>query len=134
MKIIFTMGLPASGKTTWSKQYCKDNPDCIRIGRDDLRHMRGTYWIPDQEPMIKAMETQCIKTALSYGFNVIIDATNLDLQKNGDRYREFKKEFPDLEVEIQPFDTDLEECILRDSKRDTPVGEEVIRNMARGSF
>ena len=36
-EIILLKGLPASGKSTWSKDFIKENPDYIRINKDDLR-------------------------------------------------------------------------------------------------
>ena len=34
-KIIICQGLPASGKSTWSKQYCKDNLDLGEVNIED---------------------------------------------------------------------------------------------------
>ena len=39
MKLIMTKGLPASGKSTWAKQYLDDNPGTKRVNKDDLRAM-----------------------------------------------------------------------------------------------
>jgi predicted kinase len=36
-KMILTLGLPASGKTTWANQYVAENPNTVIVCRDDIR-------------------------------------------------------------------------------------------------
>lgn len=135
-RVIFTKGLPASGKTTWAKQMCDAHPDeYMRVNRDDLRNMRGEYWLPTYEDMITKMELECIKAGLIAGLNVIVDATNLvpervdrtysDLIRSGFRVNKEYKDFTDVSVA---------ECIARDKNRmrtQAYVGEEVIIRMAK---
>jgi len=129
MKILILKGLPASGKSTWSKEYVKENKNWVRVNRDDLRNMRGEYWIPKQEDMITKWEDACIRIALEAGNNVILDATNLNQDRNRERVKQLKQIFPNLIAEYKTFDTPLEECIKRDLKRQASVGESVIRGM-----
>lgn len=130
MTITFTVGLPASGKSTWAKQFVQKNTDWIRVNRDELRNMRGQYWIPKQEGMITAWEDACIMEALKRGYNVIVDATNLKHAKNLGRYQTYKKIDPELVIDCKFFtDVSLEECIERDNNREESVGEDVIRRM-----
>ena len=82
---MFLRGLPASGKSTFAKKYCIENKNWIRVNRDDLRNMRGQYWIPKQEDMISSWEINCILSALEYNKNVIVDATNFKLEKIQDK-------------------------------------------------
>jgi predicted kinase len=130
-KVKFLTGLPASGKTTWSKAYCEKNKDWIRVNRDDLRNMRGQYWLPKQEDLITTMERACICSALVHGFNVIVDATNLNKKYLEQMKHEIKynRNGIDVEFETMLFSVPLEECIKRDLKRANSVGEKVIRNM-----
>jgi predicted kinase len=129
-KVIFCQGLPASGKSTWSKKFCEDHPEFVRVCRDDLRSMRGKYWIPEQESMISVLERTAMITALQFKKNVIIDATNF----NQGHVANLKFEALDIthgecEFEIKVFDTDVEECIRRDASRaERKVGEQVIRD------
>jgi len=37
-KLIATRGIPASGKTTWAREYCLKNPNTVRVNRDDIRY------------------------------------------------------------------------------------------------
>jgi predicted kinase len=128
MKLIFTKGLPASGKSTWAKEFCTKNPDWIRVSRDDLRNMRGKYWIPKQERLITKIEDACIIEALRAGKNVIIDATNLNDDRTKARVSKLREEFY-LSYEIKFFDIDVKEAIKRDLTRTASVGSKVIQGM-----
>jgi len=139
MKVIILKGLPGSGKSTWAKTYCEKNTNYIRVNRDDLRNMRGKYWLPKQEKLITAFEMSCIRESLIRGFSVIVDATNFNptyfnkLKTNIETISsEFKVLCPDSEdikIETKFFDTPLKECIKRDMARPNSVGEKVIREM-----
>lgn len=137
MKLLFLRGLPGSGKSTWARKWVegvKHQHDVIRVNRDDLRNMRGNYWIPKQEDMITEMENACCRIAFKNGKSVVLDATNLNNDRNRERYKMFKTEFPNLEWETMEFNVPVEECILRDLKRPNSVGEKVIRDMYNKYF
>lgn len=121
------MGLPASGKTTWAKDFCKDNEDYIRVNRDDLRNMCGEYWVPNREPFITKLEQFAVYKALEDGYNVILDATNLN-PKYSSWINRMALDYH-AEVEDKFFDVPVEDCILRDKSRENPVGEAVIMRM-----
>jgi len=129
MKVIFTVGLPASGKSTWARAYVEKNPDWIRISRDDLRNMRGKYWIPKQEKLITKLEIDSVLTVLSFDKNAIVDATNLNpgfLQNFKDK---IKKQYPEIQFESKFFEIDVDEAIKRDLNRVASVGSKVIQGM-----
>lgn len=134
MKIKILKGLPGSGKTTWAKNFCHENKDWIRVNRDDLRNMRGDYWIPKQEKLITEWENLSIIAALELGYNVVLDATNLNDDRTKHRINELKKDFHELQHETIFFDVSLEECIKRDTKRENGVGEKVIKEMYERYF
>lgn len=137
--IKFTVGLPGSGKSTWAKEFVKKNKNYVRVSRDDIRRMRGEYWIPSQESMITDIENAAIIAALRHGKNVIIDATNLSIDRNRNRVRVIKdiltKEglhelVNKLNVSYERFmDVSLEVLIKRDLNREHSVGKDVITNM-----
>lgn len=126
-KFIILQGLPASGKSTWSKLFVKNKKDWVIINRDSLRNMRGDYWIPDQENLISKWEEFCIKSAIKENLNIIIDATNLN-PKTLKKWTDLCSLYG-LEPEFKFFRISVEECIKRDSKRENPVGEAVIMRM-----
>ena len=79
-KLIFMYGPPAAGKTTYSKNYCKENSGVIRISADEIRQvLYGSQDIyGNSERIFKAL-LQRMRSALLDGFDVIYDATNLRL-------------------------------------------------------
>jgi len=136
IELIFTVGLPASGKSTWSKEFVKqwNNRDkWIRVCRDDLRLMRGEYWIPDQEKLITDWEYECVAWAIRRKYNVIVDATNLHDKTRRKLLDYLHRECRlDFHWTIKDFtNVSVEECIRRDNLRtEGRVGENVILEMA----
>jgi len=134
MKLLILSGLPGSGKSTFAKKFVSENKDWIRVNRDDLRNMRGEYWIPKQEDLITEMENACAIAAFGKGFNVVLDSTNLDLDRSKARYKMFLSQFAGLSVEYKLIDTPIEECIKRDLARPNSVGSKVIERMYNQHF
>ena len=128
-KAIITRGLPGSGKSTWAINYCKKNKDWIRVSRDDLRRMRGEYWIPKQEDLITFMVHSIASAVYDYGKNLVIDETSLN-KHNFECTKNFLVDVIGFDlVEVKDFDVPLEECIKRDLKREHSVGKDVITKM-----
>lgn len=138
-KIILTRGIPASGKSTWTKQeVLKDPEHSIRINRDDLRNMCGKYWVPAREHYIEACKGLILISAMNFQFDtIIIDEMNLNPKESGKLKGEitmvndaFKSGQDKYVVEIKDFtDVPLDVCLERDSKRENPIGEDVIRGI-----
>ena len=138
-RIILTRGIPASGKSTWAKQeVLKDPEHSIRINRDDLRNMCGKYWVPAREKYITACKGTILINAINFKFDtIIIDEMNLNPKEN--RYLKdmvsmmndtFKDNNDKYIIEIKDFtNVPLDICLERDSKRENPIGENVIRNI-----
>ncbi len=127
-KIILTIGIPASGKSTWSKNFISKNQNYVRICRDDFRYMlRNVGWLdPKGEKAVTKMVKYAIESAINTGFNVVLDQTNVNL-KYLDKTIDFCTQFADVHFQI--FDVPLDTAIERDSKRDKSVGEDVIKKM-----
>lgn len=124
--IVVLQGLPGSGKSSWAKEFCKKHKEFIRVNRDDLRNMRGEYWVPQQEELITKLERACVGEALKKGYSVILDSTNL----NPKFTKQFEEEFKGkAKIEKKFFECEVEECIKRDLQRPNSVGEKVIRDM-----
>lgn len=145
-KIIFTRGIQGSGKSTWAKEWVEEDPlQRWRINFDDLRIMLGGtrrgYWVPRREQLgiLDDMLKALLKKAIAMSIDVVID--NINLNQKGvqsikdycfDEAKAFNDDNPhapvSLEFEYKDFKTPIEECIERDSHRDNPIGERVIRN------
>lgn len=128
-KFIICRGLPASGKSTWAKQWVLEDPEHrVRINQDDIRLMLGKYWVPSREKLVQEIQFDAIVEALSREFDVVIDNTNLN-NKVLDQFNRLIKTFEDYEIEYKDFfDTPLSVCIERDKNRDLQVTEKVIRS------
>ena len=138
-ELIILQGIQGSGKTTWAKNWVKEDPKHrVRFNQDDIRNMFGVYWVPSREPLVKAMHNSFLNEATLEGYDIVLDNMNLN-QKTLDEIKEIVEEFNkwislspvDLHYDIKYqtfFDTPLEECIARDSKKENPIGENIIRN------
>lgn len=134
LQVIITRGLPASGKSTWADKYIAQNPNFVKIEKDDIRkkqdlfkdgiykHKRG------DEDIVLRERNRLIRQALSTGKSVISSDTNL-AKKHITKITNIANEFG-AKVEIKDFlDVPIAELIKRDSKRQNSVGEQVIRQM-----
>lgn len=83
MNVYILIGLPESGKSTWSKNFVKENPNTLIINRDAYRSMIKSEYTFDFrfEPFIKTISNKSLETALEYGFDVIIDETHVKAQR-----------------------------------------------------
>lgn len=122
-------GLPASGKTTWAKQYLLANPRTIRVNRDSFRKMLhgDRPWNGRDERTTWKAAQAVVETALLEGKSVIIDDTNLN-QKIVAKWLALAP--ASVEVKIKRFEANLNLCVYQDSTRDEPVGASVIYKMA----
>lgn len=131
-KIILTTGLPGSGKSTWAKDFlAQTTGQFILTSRDDIRKMIGCFPIGDktQENLVSKIQDDVIVQGIKTGYNVIVHDTNL----NSKSPTRIKKLFDgDVDFMVADFtNVPVETCIERDALRENPVGEKVIRNMAR---
>jgi len=127
--MLICRGVPASGKSTWAMEWVAENPDSRRrVNRDDIRYaVYGVYSDASiNEQLVTAIENQQVENALVAGLDVVIDATNLNA-KSIRRFSDIADKH-NYEVEIKDFEVSLEEAILRDSRREKSVGEEVIKS------
>jgi len=122
------IGIPGSGKSTYSLNFIKENPNWIRMNRDDFRFMFKNIPFCDNktEELITDIINSSVISALNKGLNVIIDNTNVR--------EKYINNFIDLvitkaNVEFQIMDITIDEAIERDSKREKSVGKEVIEKM-----
>lgn len=135
LKVIITKGLPASGKSTFAREWVKEDPEHrVQIEKDQIRlesklfeggfynHKRG-----DETIVIKERDRQ-IESALSQGKSVIVSDTNL-VQKHISKISSIARKHG-ATVEVKSFlDVPLKTLIDRDAQREEEVGEQVIRRM-----
>jgi predicted kinase len=133
MKAILTVGISASGKTTWAEQYIKDNQGWVNINRDDLRFELYTngernwskyHFKKSREQKITDMVNRKIVDRALKSDNIIISDTNLN-----ETFRSnLIKMLEDLgyQIELKYFPIDFKEALSRDKLRSNSVGYEII--------
>nr|DAJ91975.1 MAG TPA: polynucleotide kinase [Caudoviricetes sp.] len=128
MKVLLLRGLPASGKSTYSKELVSKDHSWVRVNKDGLRAMMNNGEFSSKlEKQIVITERELVENALKIGKNVVVDDTNFNLAH--ERYFSQLARYYKAEFEVKFFDTPLEECIKRDNKRPNGVGEAVIYKM-----
>lgn len=127
-KLIICRGIPASGKSTWAKQWVnKDPKKRVRINMDDIRNMLGKYWVPEREPLVVKILMSSFLDAIDLSYDIVLDNTNLN-QQAYETYVKMAQEHKYTITYKDFFDTPLSVCLERDSKRECPIGEKVIRS------
>jgi predicted kinase len=135
--ITMTVGIPACGKSTWSKDELKKDPEgTVRVNRDDLRNMLSNYHFSEEnERMVTSVRNFAIQQAVRRGKHVIIDETNINRRNFDDVCKLVKQQNVEAKVVEKPFYIELEEAIARDAARtgSAHVGEEVVRKFWKKS-
>ncbi|GAB3681854.1 hypothetical protein GCM10027589_51820 [Actinocorallia lasiicapitis] len=126
-----TRGLPASGKSTWAKEWtAQDRARRVRVNRDDLRTMLddGQHIKGVTEQRVIAARDAAITRLLRDGYDVVSDDTNLPQKMARDLAR--LAHAAGAQFEVHDFtDVPLEVCVERDAARDRPVGADRIREL-----
>lgn len=129
-RLILTVGLPGSGKSTWAKaEEAKDPENAIRVNRDDIRErLYGAEYhnsAPDplKEKKVSQVREEEISRALKEGKTVIADDTNLNPRFIGASERIAKANGASMEQKL--FDVPPEECLRRNKARGAAGGREV---------
>jgi predicted kinase len=151
-KLTICRGLPASGKTTWTKDRLLKEPirptklnkgtpaqyqGAVRVNMDDLRlllHGERPF-SQDQEQVTHEMRNALIVAGLRLGLHVYSDDTNLNpktLKAVHDCAIEGTEAGHEAPVELKDFtDVPIDECLARNARRANPVPEHVIKRMHR---
>lgn len=130
LQIILTVGLPASGKSTWAKERIRKSENFVRINRDDIRMMLKNQGQldPNLENMVTDIQHSIVNLALSRKQNIIIDNTHLKRKYITDMIEKYNHR---ADIEFMVFDVPADKCIERDKLRSNSVGEAVITKFAK---
>jgi predicted kinase len=135
-KLIICRGIQGSGKSTWAKQWCHEDPEHrVRFNNDDVRNMLGDYWVPSREKLVTEAKANMITFALIKGYDVVVDNMNLNPKEDAwirTLCENIEKDTGiHVNIEYKDFWTPVEECIRRDAARPNPIGEKVIKETWR---
>lgn len=124
-KLIICRGLPASGKTTWAKEWVMRDPEHrVRVNLDDIRSMLGKYWVPARESLVTIIQREAIWAAMDFEMDIVVDNTNLketvikDLVHWADMYN-YTVEYEDF------FNVSLGECLRRNVIRNASLPKDM---------
>lgn len=139
MKAILTVGVSASGKSTWASEFIAQEAakgivwthierDMIRkkilVEKGFSKELEWDKWNPKWEEDVTNFANALIDTAALYRSNIVISDTNLN-----PKYRNaLKKKLRDLgyHVELKMFPISFEEAVKRDVQRNNGVGVSVL--------
>ena len=138
-KILILSGISGSGKSTFAKKFCVENPTYLRINRDEIRKSilpitLNEYWQKDKEyqhkieSIVQSLHENAISSVLKRKRDLVIDNTHLKVSYLNDLVKSLSKF--EVEISFKLIETDIEECIVRDKQRFDVVGEDFIRKQA----
>lgn len=127
-KVFILVGAPASGKSTWAENYIGDHPNTLILSSDALRkEYYENESIQDNPAFIFKVMRERLDNFLKIGYNVIIDATNMN-RKNRKGYLAIAKKY-NAETNAIVFATPYETCLRRNEERGRKVPEGIIKKM-----
>lgn len=113
--LIIFCGIPASGKTTLSKQVAEEN-NANRYSFDEMRCLQHKELIPH------------IKQSLMSGANTVVDSTYTLKRARTDLLEAIKD--IDCRKTLIFMNTPLEECIRRNNQREYPVAQHLVESIS----
>ena len=132
-KLIITVGISGSGKSTWAhEKWLEDSDNYTIVNRDKIRELLFGYTeesiayyyekphLVKYEKQVTRYEDTLIHEGLNHGKTVIVDATNL-LYKYLERFK-----YWNVATEVIVFDIDYDVAIARDLARYRAIGDSII--------
>lgn len=127
-ELIMLVGLPASGKSTWAKEYIKENPEYVIHSSDELRReMYGSvYENADNSKVFEELHRRIRKDLETH--SVIYDATNLVKKRRVAFLHQLGKHvYKKCILFLKPY----EKCVVDNLKREDKVPEYTIERMRK---
>lgn len=127
--LYFTVGLPASGKSSLARQMVAESGgSLVAISKDELRLHPDAPAGRKRERWVVEMQNAFIRQSLASGLSVVVHDTNF----NPVHHRRFESLAAEFGADLERIDlthVDVQECIRRDAARPEHVGESVIMGM-----
>lgn len=129
MKIIITLGISGSGKSSWSEQFIKDNENYIRLNRDSIRecfipnHVYTWYKrddVKNLERLVSASIDSLIKISNHFDKDIVIDNTHVNKHHLEALISSLRRDYSEVDISIKIFNTSLTVAQNRVYRRDYP--------------
>lgn len=130
-RLIFMMGIPGCGKSTFAKKLVKWIPNTKIVSRDEIRFKllnNGDEYFK-QEKKVWKIFIQIINDYLAEGYNVIVDATHVTRQSRAKVLKEINKDNYDR-CDVFYMRTPITRCLKQNEMREgrAKVPEKVIKD------
>ena len=127
VRFMMLVGLPASGKSTFSEEIVEGRDDIVYLSSDAIREeIHGDETIQDDPSKIFKLMEERTKQAFKDGKHVIYDATNISRK----RRRGLLQQLPrDIHKTAVYFATDFEVIKQQNAQRERVVPQDVIDRM-----
>lgn len=136
LSAIITVGIPASGKSTWAKEFCKENGykeinrDNIRMDIFELKHYNDYNFSKSKESQVSEVVKSKIASCVEKSQNIVISDTNLN--KTHRENLIVNLEALGYDVYIKLFYIEYFDAIKRSEKRtDKSIPRKVMYDMYR---
>ena len=135
LKLILTVGISGSGKTTWAEEFTRNRGDWANVNRDDFRFALLTSGIRNwsayefnrkNEKEVTNAVINAVKSYEQEGMNIIISDTNLS-HRVRDSWKNAANNMG-YDFEIKEFPISWEEAVKREAQRSGGVGISVLRS------
>lgn len=129
LTLFYTVGLPASGKSTLARKMVEEaNGTLVAISKDELRARPDAPSGRKRERWVVEQQSAFIREHLAAGTSVIVHDTNFN-PVHPARFAALADEFGAELHKLDLTHVDVHECIRRDAARADHVGESVIMGM-----
>lgn len=127
MKVIFTVGLPGSGKSTFVKQLAISE-NAVILSSDAIRQELFGDATKQKSRVVFRTLYERLNNLVAKGFSVIVDATNIERDR---RVFALRKLPSSIKKECYYFDTPYSICVARNQQRKRHVPLLVMEKMRK---
>ena len=132
-RLFMMCGLPASGKSTFARQFIRDN-DIRYVSRDEIRFSmvkENEEYFSREKKVFKKFAGTIAQTLID-GFDVIADATHLNRISRDKLIRAIDQYTTKYTITYIVLETSLETCMKRNALREgrARVPDSVMKSMA----
>lgn len=131
-------GVPGCGKTTWAREFAYQHfeEDIRYVSRDEIRFSmlkKGEDYFSHEKEVYKQFVGTITQTLVD-GFDVIADATHLNVFSRRKLTQAIDRYYTDYEIVYVVFNIALDVCLERNAQREgrARVPGQILRNMYRG--